>query len=153
MEYTIINVKDFSSGLNRAVEYIHNKWGNKNNYPFYYDEISNSSGDANRLPKFFLMLRQSEIIGCYALLVNDLISRQDLLPWFACLFIEEHCRGQRLSNKMFAHAKNEILKMGYSQVYLTTDHDGFYEKFGWTRIEDGYNFLGTKSRIYKISAA
>lgn len=38
--------------------------------------------------------------------------------------------------------------MGYGALYLTTDHDGYYEKYGWSRMEDGYNLFGERSRIY-----
>lgn len=33
-----------------------------------------------------------------------------------------------------------------------TDHDGYYEKYGWQRIEDGIDlFTGQASRIYKMN--
>ena len=48
--------------------------------------------------------------------------------------------------------KPELLKeaalAGFSTLYLTTDHDGYYEKYGWTRIEDGYDRDGEPCRIY-----
>ena len=148
--YRIVNVKAYSEGLEKAAQYIHGKWGSKDNYMFYLDAISNSScGDA--LPRFYLLLKDLEIVGCYALLVNDFVSRQDLMPWFGCLFIEEHERGKRLSEKLFSHSRIEAKKAGYDTISLTTDHDGLYEKFGWRRIEDGYDVAGKRSRIYAIS--
>jgi N-acetylglutamate synthase-like GNAT family acetyltransferase len=92
-----------------------------------------------------------EIVGCYALIVNDFISRHDLLPWFACLFIEEPERGKRLSGRMFDHAKLEARGAGHDTIFLTTDHSELYEKFGWERIEDGYDLDGERTRIYKLS--
>ncbi len=146
----ITNVKNYSGGLEKAVHYIHDKWGSKDNYLFYKDAIFNSTDDKGKLPKFFLMLEEDEIIGCYALLVNDIISRQDLLPWFACLFIEETHRGNRLCQVMFDHAETEVRAGGYNVMFLTTDHAGLYEKFGWERIEDGYGVSGNQSRIYRL---
>ena len=151
MQYEILNVHEYTGGLEKAVRYIYSKWGNSRNYYFYWDAISHSAVESiNKLPKFFLMLKENQIVGCYGLLANDLVSRQDLLPWFACLFIEETERGKRLSSELFVHAKAEASKMGYEKIFLTTDHDGFYEKFGWKRIEDGYNILGEVGRIYEI---
>ena len=37
---------------------------------------------------------------------------------------------------------------GFPRLYLTTDHDGYYEKYGWKRIEDGYDRDGAACRIY-----
>ena len=76
---------------------------------------------------------------------------RDLLPWFACLFIEEDERGKRLSNKLFEHAKVEAKNAGFKTIYLTTDHAALYEKFGWEHMEDGYDLSGKKSRIYMLS--
>jgi len=39
------------------------------------------------------MLDGERVAGCCALLTNDLISRQDLWPWLACLYVEPDYRG------------------------------------------------------------
>ena len=145
----IVNVNEFSGGVEVASKYVHGKWGNQTNYLFYYDSILHSSIDSKALPRFFLLLKEKEIIGCYGLLTNDLVSRQDLLPWFACLFIEENERGQNFGKLLLEHAEQECSHIGISSFYLTTEHDGYYEKYGWQRIEDGYFSSGKKIRIYK----
>jgi GNAT superfamily N-acetyltransferase len=150
--YSIINVKDYPGGLEKAVSYIHSKWGKPENYPFYLDAITHSSESGKPLPRFYLLLKQEEIAGCYALLTNDLISRQDLYPWLGCLFIEKTERGQQLGNLLMQHGIAEAGKLGFATVYLTTDHDGYYEKYGWQRIEDGYDFWGNSTRIYQHPA-
>ncbi len=150
--YTIINAKDYPNGLETAVQYIHSKWGRPENYPFYYDAINHSSEQDKPLPRFYLMLKETEIVGCYALLTNDLISRQDLYPWLGCLFIEATERGNQLGNYLMQHGIAEAKRLGFKKVYLTTDHDGYYEKYGWQRMEDGYDFWGNSTRIYQISS-
>ncbi len=149
--YQIINVKDYSGGLEKAARYIHGKWGNDTNYLFYRDAMANSSNSEQGLPRFYLLTKNNDIVGCYALIVNDFISRHDLMPWFACLFVEKDERGKKLSGLMFDHAIREAKKSGFATIYLTTDLDGFYEKFGWERIEDGYDIRGQITRIYKRS--
>jgi len=149
--YSIINVKDYSCGLAEAAVYIHSKWGRKGNYPFYLDAITHSSEPGKPLPGFYLLLKEEAIVGCYALLTNDLISRQDLYPWLGCLFIEETERGQQLGNLLMQHGINEAKRLGFNTVYLTTDHDSYYEKYGWQRMEDGYDFWGNSTRIYTIA--
>ena len=68
----------------RKVSYFVSCWGNENNFKFYEDCIINSIDVKVPLPKFYLALDDTgSIIGSYALLTNDLISRQDLMPWFA----------------------------------------------------------------------
>ncbi len=149
--YEIINVKDYTGGLYKAVAYIHSKWGRAENHAFYHDAIAHSSLPGKPLPRFYLLLKADEIVGCYALLTNDLISRQDLFPWLGCLFVEASERGNRLGAMMLEHGVREAGSLGYKTVYLTTDHKGYYEKYGWQRIENGYDFSGNISPIYMIN--
>ena len=143
----IVNVRDFEGGLDRAAAYFHEAWSGITK-TFYLDAIRHSSLEGKPLPRFYLLLKDGSIIGCYALVTNDFISRHDLYPWFAALYIEESERGQELGGMLLEHATQEAAKAGFSTLYLTTDHDGYYEKYGWTRIEDGYERDGTPCRIY-----
>ncbi len=145
----IVNVKDFDGGIEAATKYIHGKWGSEKNYSFYEDAIIHSSLPNRPLPKFYLLLKAGKIIGCYGLIINDFISRHDLYPWFACLYIESSERGAGYGSVLMAHAADEALRAGFSTIYLTTDHDGYYEKYGWQRIENGYELDGSATRIYK----
>lgn len=148
---TIINVREYKPGIEAAARYFHSKWGRPENFAFYLDAIANSSPDQVSLPRFYLLLEQDRVIACYALLTNDLISRQDLLPWLACLYVEPTSRGRELGSRLLAHGVSEATRMGHHRLYLTTDHDGYYEKYGWTRMEDGYNLFGERGRIYFFS--
>ncbi|TYR78647.1 hypothetical protein FZC66_18785 [Priestia megaterium] len=40
-------------------------------------------------------------------------------------------------------------KAGFNKVFLCTDHIGYYEKYGFTYIDDGYHPWGSSSRIYE----
>ena len=145
----IVNVKEYPGGIDKAVAYIHDKWGSRDNYNFYYDAILHSSEPEKQLPMFFLFLDDKEIVGCYGLVTNDFISRHDLYPWFACLFIEEQKRGKELGKLLMEHAEKVARKAGFASFYLTTDHDGYYERYGWRRIEDGFEPSGKRTRIYE----
>ena len=144
----IINVTEYSGGIEAAVRYIHGVWGSKENYDFYYDAIAHSSLSELALPRFYLLMDEERIIGCYALLTNDLVSRQDLLPWLGCLYVEPDFRGEKLGSMLLEHGVREASRLGYSKVYLNTDHDGYYEKYGWIRMEDGFSLFGERGRIY-----
>ena len=56
-------MKKYSGGLDKAVQYVHSKWGSKKNYLFYFDAIINSSCACNGLPRFYLLLKNLEIVG------------------------------------------------------------------------------------------
>ncbi len=145
----IINVHEYTGGIEKAVEYIHGIWGNAKSLAYYQDAIRHSF-DGGRLPQFYLLMRSETAIGCAALITNDFISRHDLYPWMACLFVAESERGHEYGNLLMTHAEKQAKAAGFSSIYLTTDHDGYYEKYDWKRIEDGIDlFTGQPSRIYR----
>ena len=145
--HKIINVRDYPGGLEAAARYFHSAWPGIDT-AFYLDAIRHSSGKNSPLPRFYLLMESDRIIGCYGLAVNDFISRHDLYPWFVALYIDEKKRGLSLGARLLDHALVEAAAAGFDTLYLTTDHDGYYEKYGWSRIEDGYERDGAPARIY-----
>ncbi|WP_236634829.1 GNAT family N-acetyltransferase [Alteribacter lacisalsi] len=85
----IIELKDRNSLFEKAIHVFWEVWGNDSNYKFYEDAMIHSCGNSADLPRFYAAVEKGEIIGTYALLRNDLNSRQDLCPWLACLFVNE----------------------------------------------------------------
>ncbi len=134
--------------LERGIEYFWKQWGNESNFDFYKNCIENSIADTKSLPKFYLMLDEDKIIGSYALLTNDLISRQDLFPWFACLFVDESYRNQGLANELIQHSVDESRKRGFDNLYLSTALNDFYEKKGWKYYSQGFTVFGDRINIY-----
>jgi len=151
MKTEIIELSNRTTLIDKATDYFWNCWGNENNYNFYKDCIANSLNEKNALPKFYLAVDNSDIIGSYALLTNDIISRQDLMPWFACLYVNEENRNKGIARRLLMHGLGEAKRKGYDQLYLSTKLEGFYEKCGWTHITDGFNIVDTKTKIYAKS--
>lgn len=148
MKIEIIELSKRVDLIDKAIDYFWNCWGNENNYNFYKDCISNSLDDKNILPKFFLVLDNEKIIGSYALLTNDLISRQDFFPWFACLYVNEEHRNKGIAGLLLKHGLKEAKEKGFNVIYLSTDLERFYEKYGWSYITVGFNISNMKIKIY-----
>ena len=127
----IIEFSERPDMVKKGIQYIWDCWGNENNFNFYEDAIIHSLDPSNPLPKFYLALEENKIIGCCALLTNDICSRQDLIPWFGCLFVSPENRKQGIAEKMLRHGLKQAHLKGFSKLYLSTDLDDFYEKKGW----------------------
>lgn len=146
----IIAIREHPEYLEQAVDYFSDKWGVERN--IYQDCIANSLITESPLPRWYLMMKNDKIVGSYGLIVNDFISRQDLWPWLCAVYIEESERGKALGSILLEHGRKEAANLGFPVVYLSTDHVGLYEKYGWQYIGQGYAITGKDTRIYKASS-
>ena len=147
----IIAVREHPEYLEQAVDYFSSKWSVDRN--IYQDSIANSLTTESPLPRWYLMMRDDQIIGSYGLITNDFISRQDLWPWLCGVYIEEAKRGKALGSCLLEHGRREAAKLEFPLLYLSTDHIGYYEKYGWQYIGQGYHVSGEEARMYKAVTA
>lgn len=116
----------------------------------YEDSISHSIGARDSLPQWYLLENEGELIGCAGLITNDFISRGDLYPWLNALYIEEAHRGNKYPLMLMEKAKQDARKAGFKYLYLSTEHIGYYEKYDFQYIGQGFHPWGGESRIYEI---
>ena len=143
----VINIRKQPEYAEQAIAYFAKRWGNQR---IYEDCIVNSLATTSPFPVWYLLMDGKQIVGGVGLITNDFISRMDLWPWLCALYIEEEYRGQNLAELLIDELKNDTLKLGFQSLYLATDHIGYYEKFGFEYIADGYHPWGDVSRIYEF---
>ncbi|UFJ40994.1 GNAT family N-acetyltransferase [Brevibacillus humidisoli] len=131
-----------------VVEVFWRQWGTQDNYRFYHDCMLHSGHLGSDLPTFYVAVHGDSIVGIYALLRTDFVSRQDLFPWLACLYIVPEHRGNKYGSLLLKHAAEEAFKKGYDNVYLYSDLEGYYEKYGWSFLANGYTIGGHATKIY-----
>lgn len=146
----IISVRECPEYMEPAIKFFQQTW--KSASPHIYDNcIRHAITSDNPLPQWYLLENQKQIIGCAGLITNDFISRMDLYPWICALYIEKDHRGKSLGALLMEKAKDDARKAGFSHAYLCTDHIGYYEKFGFRYIGQGYHPWNEESRIYAIA--
>ncbi|MDL2218101.1 GNAT family N-acetyltransferase [Christensenellaceae bacterium OttesenSCG-928-M15] len=147
----IVSVREEPAFEQRAIAYFQSKWATPDSRMVYEDCIHHCLTAKNPLPEWYLLLDGNEIIGCTGLVTNDFISRMDLYPWLVALYIEEAHRGHAYATLLIDRVKADTKNMGYPCLYLSTDHIGYYERYGWRYIGTGYHPWGENSRIYEIA--
>ncbi|MFC4410474.1 GNAT family N-acetyltransferase [Chungangia koreensis] len=145
----VVDLRDRMDLFEEAVKVFWDEWGSETNYNTYYDAMFHACKTDGVIPRFYIVLEQDQIIGTYALLMNDFISRQDLYPWFACLYVHPDYRSKHIGSQLLKHAQEEVRKKGFDSLYLATDLDDYYEKYGWSYLADGYGVTGAAIKIYK----
>lgn len=144
----IISIKENPDWKDAAINYISSKWDAPR--IIYEDCITHCITASNPLPQWYLLLEGSQIIGCAGLITNDFISRMDLYPWLCALYIEEDRRGNAYGLQLIEKVKQDTLKAGFENLYLCTEHIGYYEKYEFKYIGNGYHPWEEESRIYEI---
>jgi GNAT superfamily N-acetyltransferase len=145
--YGIISVRDSPAFKEEAIDYFQQAWTFVKP-EVYRDSITHAIGASQPLPQWYLLQKAGKTIGCAGLITNDFISRMDLYPWICAIYIEKAHRGKALSGWLIDKAKADAGAAGFENIYLSTDHVGLYEKFGFAFIGKGYHPWGESSRIY-----
>lgn len=145
----IIAVHEHPHLFDSAVQYSWEKWGTEENFTFYQDCMIHSGKTEDGIPRFYAAIENEEIMGTYALIRNDLNSRQDLHPWLACLYVDPNSRGKKLGARLLDHAIEEAAKLGFKKLHLQTDLQGYYEKYGWTHSGEVYGASGDSVKLYE----
>lgn len=146
----IISVREQPQYAQRIIAYLQQCWSEVE--PIIYSDCVNHCIDAaNPLPQWYVLMKEDEIIGCAGLITNDFISRMDLYPWLCALFIDENHRGNGYGQLLIEKTKEDARKSGFANLYLCTDLVGYYEKYGFCHLGEGYHPWGETSRIYGIA--
>ncbi|MCI8441542.1 MAG: GNAT family N-acetyltransferase [Provencibacterium sp.] len=74
--------------------------------------------------------------GYCTLKKRDCILDLPYTPYIGFVFVGEPFRGRRLSQRLIAAAMDYARELGFGEVYLISDHQGLYEKYGFVRVDE-----------------
>lgn len=103
----------------------------------------NNSADNFRLAAFTALVRNDEV---------DIFTegREAWTPWISCVFTYPEYRGHRLSEKLISHAEKYAVKEFKAEyTYISTDHIGLYEKFGYEFFTECETVWGENTRVLR----
>ncbi|HGM5455712.1 GNAT family N-acetyltransferase [Serratia nevei] len=144
----MISVRQAPELAPRAIAYFQRHWATAETLMMYEDAINRSLGATNPLPQWYLLMENDQILGCAGLITNDFISRGELYPWLCALYVEEAQRGRGYGAKLIEHVAAETRRLGFPQLHLCTDLEGYYERSGFVYNGLGYHPWGEASRVY-----
>ncbi len=97
-----------------------------------------------------LMLVDGEsLAGFCTLAEKDDIQPTELTPWIGFVYTFPAYRGQGCAGKLLKHCEELAKNDGMKAVYISTNHIGFYERYGYEFYKTMKDMAGEDSRVYK----
>jgi len=94
------------------------------------------------------LLEKDNLIGFISIFPEDGEERKDLTPWYATMYVKKEYRGKGYSKILNEAILKEAKERGYDKLYLKTELDNYYEKFGAKFIE--YLNSGEKLLYFEV---
>ena len=118
---------------------------------FLYELLSNNKLKeyTSENVKVFLLTNDNKLLGYCIFTDKDEIDLPYLKPWIGFLYIFPEYRGKRYSSLLIQHCENYARNIGYNKIYISTNHENLYEKYGFTLYKENIiNIYGSYSKIY-----
>ena len=97
----------------------------------FFASIVQHSQTAEALPLTFIAVEGEQLLGTIGLWRCDLISRQDLFPWLAALYVAPAARGQGLAGKLQRHVIDYARRAGFRAGISMNASAGATSARGW----------------------
>lgn len=146
----IYNLKDKTKYIDEVALLTQKEWGQKDLSKKEIEQkvenkilkIKSNFSDPNYCK--LILLDNDILVGFISIFGADGEERTDLSPWYATMYVKEEYRGKGyskiLNNAIIAEAK----KRKISRLYLKTELENYYEKFGAKFLE----VLSTGEKLY-----
>lgn len=80
---------------------------------------------------WYLCLDGDGIVAGLGVIENDFHDRRDLSPNICAVYTEAAYRERGIAGRLLNIAVDDLRSKDITPVYLVTDHEGFYERYGW----------------------
>jgi len=145
----IVNIKECDAlYITQITEWLWEEWGQPNNYNFWRSWIKSSLLSDN-VPQTFAAIEDKNIVGTVSLWRCDLQSRQDISPWLGGLYVSKSYRNRGIGSALQEHAFKVAHNLNYKEIYMFTELNNYFERFGWQYVEDIPNENGNMVKLYR----
>ena len=129
MELTIVKLNQHQNMLEQMAQWFSEKW--RIPLQAYRDSMQESLQTESAVPGWYVMMDGERIVGGLGIIENDFHDRKDLTPNVCAVNVEEAYRCRGIAGKLLNYVCEDMKQRGVTTLYLLTDHDSFYERYGW----------------------
>lgn len=147
IKYEIINLLDRQDLKEEAASWFSSKW--RVPKEAYLESMEECFTGESPVPQWYVAIEEGRIIGGLGVIENDFHDRKDLAPNVCAVFVEEDKRCNGIAGDLLNNVCEDMKNKGIDTLYLLTDHNSFYERYGWEFFCEAYEDGEEKpSRMY-----
>ena len=148
----IYNIKDKQEYLREVAILTQLEWGKnnlskeefENKVDKKIEKIKNSFEKKDYCK--LILLEDNKLVGFISIFPTDGEERKDLSLWYATMYVKKEFRGKGYSKILNSAILEEAKKRKIKRLYLKTELNNYYEKFGAKFIE----VLSNGEKLYYI---
>ena len=111
------------------------------------NRLKEMCGESTRL---LLLTDGDKLVSFCTLAEHDDIRDTDLTPWIGFVYTYPEYRGHRYVGRLLEKACELAKEKGHRNVYISTNEDGLYEKYGFSFWKMMKDMEGSDSKVYKM---
>ena len=130
----------------KAARWFGEKWG----IPVseYRESISDCLENKAAVPQWYVAVENERIIGGAGVIENDFHERKDLRPNVCAVYTEPDRRGEGVAGAVLNFICADMKERGIGALYLVTELQTFYERYGWHFLCRARSDDGSLMRVY-----
>ena len=98
--------------------------------------------------KVLMLVDGENLVSFCTFAEKDDIQPTDLTPWIGWVYTFPAYRGNRYAGKLLGYAEALAEEAGIKNIYISTNHIGLYEKYGYEFFQVMKDIEGEDSRVY-----
>lgn len=148
----IYNIKEKPEYIKDYFTLCSKEWGTsyyKNNFEeilnIKMNDFLNKTND--QIILVLILLDGNNLVGFVSLFNYDCDELPNLSPWYSTLYVKDEYRGLGYSKLLTEEILKEAKKLGHNKLYLKTELNNFYEKYGAHFVE----YINDLEKLYYIN--
>ena len=113
-------------------------------------QLKDAAGETTLVP---MLVEGDKLVAFCTLAPYDDIQPTELTPWIGFVYTFPEYRGHRYAGRLLDYAESIATIMGREYIYISTNHVGLYEKYGYEFFRMDKDMNGEDSRVYRKALA
>ena len=112
------------------------------------DRFQKQYGETSRV---LLLTDGEKLVSFCTYAERDEIPDTELKPWMGFVYTDPEYRGRRLMGRLIARVKELARENGSDALYISSEEQGLYEKYGGAFIRTMKTGRGEETRVFRMN--